>query len=119
MINVLFIHHTKSIGGAAISMIKTIEFLDRSKFKPVVLLLKRSELANVLEEKNIEYLITSEKFYIKYYSFFSHYEPGYKWYDIFNLIPKSFCWILSRFHFSKKILKDVDFDIIHLNSSVN
>ena len=69
IIKVLFIHHTKAIGGAAISMIKTIEFLDRSRFKPVVLLLKRSELANVLEEKNIEYLITSEKFYIKYYSF--------------------------------------------------
>lgn len=119
MIKILFIHHAKGIGGAPISMINIIKELDRSKFEPVVLLLKNSEVANLLKHENIPYITPRNKFYLNYYKYYSHSKAGYiKWYEIHRLLINSVCWILSRYIFSFIILKDLDFDIIHLNSSV-
>lgn len=117
-IDILFIHHTKAIGGAFISMIKLIEALDKRKYSSVVLLLKDPDGIELLKEKGIKFIVAPQKFYKKYYQFFPHYVPGMKWYNFLLLAIRSISWLLSRFYYSKKLLKDIDPDIIHLNSSV-
>ncbi len=116
---ILFIHHGVGVGGAPISMIKTIKYLDSEKYDAEVLLLKNSNLTNLLEKENIKYSIIDHPFYKNFYQFYPHIVPAYfKWYQIFKIFIFSFLWILSRYFFSKKVLSKFDADIIHLNSSV-
>lgn len=114
---ILFIHHTKAIGGASISMIKLIEALDKRKYSPIVLLLKGFDDIELLKEKGIKFIVAPQKFYKKYYQVFPHFVPGMKWHNLLLAI-RSISWLLSRFYYSKKLLKDIAPDIIHLNSSV-
>lgn len=116
---ILFIHHGVGIGGAPISMIKTIKHLDSEKYDAEVLLIKDSNLTTLLEKENIKYTIVDHPFYKNFYQFYPHIIPSYlKWYQIFKIFIFSYRWILSRYFFSKKILSKFDADIIHLNSSV-
>lgn len=114
---ILFIHHATGWGGATLSMIKAIERLDQSKFSVEVLLLKNSEISKILHAKGIKCHIAQNKFYKKYYNYFSHASGGHKWYHLFTLLVVSASWILSRFYFSRIELKNIECDIIHLNSS--
>ena len=119
MKNVLFIHHESGIGGSPINMINIIEYLDKSKFKAKVLLLKNSSLSKLLEEKNINYEIVNYWFYRRFYKYFYHIVPSYiKWYQLLDFIKCTLSWILSRYYFANKILENQKCDIIHLNSSV-
>lgn len=114
---ILFIHHATGWGGATLSMIKAIESLDKTRFSSKVLLLRDSDISKILQTRGIDYQIAKSKFYNKYYSYFSHASGGHKWYNIITLLLVSVSWILSRFYFSRIELKDIDCDIIHLNSS--
>jgi len=119
LIKILYVHHAAGWGGAPLNMINIINTLDRSKYEPFVLLLKDSEVKDKLKEYNIPFKIAESKFYKSFYSYFNFTIPGeIKWYQLYSLIRKSFSWILSRFYFSKKELDKINFDIIHLNSSV-
>ncbi|MDD4729489.1 MAG: glycosyltransferase family 4 protein [Dysgonamonadaceae bacterium] len=114
---ILFIHHATGWGGATLSMIKAIERLDQSKFSVEVLLIKNSDISKILHAKGIKYHIAKNEFYKKYYNYFSHASGGHKWYHLFTLLVVSASWILSRFYFSRIELKNIECDIIHLNSS--
>lgn len=114
---ILFIHHATGWGGATLSMIKAIESIDKSKYSVKVLLLRDSDISNILHSRGIEYVIPQNKFYQKYYNYFSHASGGHKWYQLLTLLLVSISWLLSRFYYSKITLKDIDCDIIHLNSS--
>jgi len=116
---ILFVHHATGIGGAPISMINTIKDLDSSKYEVEVLLINDSEVKYLLEKESISYKVVQNLFYKKYYTFFVHIVPyNVKWYEILKFISLSIKWILSRYYFSYKVLKDFDYDILHLNSSV-
>lgn len=116
---ILFVHHGVGIGGAPISMIKTINKIDKRKYLIKVLLLKDSNLTILLEENSIEYEVIDNFFYKKIYQFFPHIVPSnFKWFQIFSIFKYSIFWLLSRFIFSKIIFKTVDADIVHFNSIV-
>jgi glycosyltransferase involved in cell wall biosynthesis len=118
-IKVLFIHHAAGWGGAPKSMIQLINNLDKNKFDVEVLLLKSSNVANILKENGIRYSIAESIFYKKFYRFFAHSEAGYlRWYQVGKFIRLSILWILSRWYFAKNELTKFNVDIIHLNSSV-
>ena len=117
-IEILFIHHTKAIGGAAISMIKTIEHLDKCKYMPTVLLIKDSEVRMLLDEKGIRYIVAPQKFYRKYYHFFPHYVGSSNSCNLILLFIQGISWLLSRYYYSKRLLENINCDVIHLNSSV-
>lgn len=117
MTNILFINHATGWGGASLNMVNIINALDKSKFKAKVLLIKDSGVRKVLENNGIECLIAPTKFYKKYYQYFSHGSGGHKWYHIITLVLVSIGWLFSRFYFSKRVLRNIDCDIIHLNSS--
>lgn len=118
MKKILFIHHAASWGGAPINMINIIKSLDDSKFESRVLLLKDSVVAVHLAENNITFKVAESVFYRKYYQCFTYSDAGrIKWYDKLRYIKLSILWLLSRFFFAEKELKNHDFDIVHLNSS--
>ncbi len=119
MKKILFIHHTSGWGGSANSLIKLIEYLDKSEYETKVLLLKKSEIEERLLEKGIKYQIAASPFYRKYYQFFPHSEAGYlHWYNIIKFLKLSILWLLSRYYFSARELALHDFNIIHFNTSV-
>ncbi|RBW54259.1 hypothetical protein DS884_17550 [Tenacibaculum sp. E3R01] len=119
MKRILFIHHAAGWGGAPNSMIKLINSLDKNKFSCKVLLLKDSIVTEKLKENKIDYNIVSSVFYKKYYHYFTHSEADYiKWFNFYTFLKLTVFWFLSRYFFAKRELKDHEFDIVHLNSSV-
>lgn len=119
MKTILFIHHTSGWGGSSKCLISLILNIDKSKYKPIVLLLKDSIISKKLEESGIDYVIVKSKFYKKYYQFFPHSEAGYiKKYRVFSLFKHILLWVLSRFYYAEKELQNYKYDLIHLNSSV-
>ena len=115
----LFIHHATGWGGAPINMINIINSIDSRYYKVKVLLLKDSIVSSKLKENNIDYSIATSFFYRKMYTYYSHTEAGYtKWFQIYKLIALTFYWLANRFYFAANELKNHEFDIVHINSSV-
>jgi len=119
MIKILFIHHATGWGGAPINMINIINSLDKKKYHVKVLLIKDSVVSEKLREFDIEYALAKSFFYKKVYEYYSYSEGGYiKWFHIYSLFVKTISWLLSRYYFAAKELKNHECEIIHLNSSV-
>jgi len=121
MKKVLYIHHSSGWGGAPISMINTINSLDKSEYEVKVLLLKDSIVREKLLENKIPHFVATGKFYRKYYRYYTHIVPSIiPWYNIKKQLLHAISWLMSRYIFSEIILKGLnyDFDIVHLNSSV-
>jgi glycosyltransferase involved in cell wall biosynthesis len=118
-IKILFIHHGSGWGGAPISMMNTINKLDKSQFEPHVLLLKDSIVKDRLVENDIAYTVCDSFFYKKWYTYLTHSDAGYtesyKFYKHFKMFSS---WFLSKYIFAPRVLKRHVFDIVHLNSSV-
>ncbi|MBN8547151.1 MAG: glycosyltransferase family 4 protein [Ignavibacteria bacterium] len=116
---ILFIHHASGWGGAPINMINIIIALRFRGYVIEVLLLRNSDLVTYLKSQDISYKIVDHWFYKKFYRYFSHTVPGYtRWFNLPTLVHLSISWLLSRYIFAPQILRQVDHDIIHLNSSV-
>jgi glycosyltransferase involved in cell wall biosynthesis len=119
MKKILFIHHSASWGGAPINLLRNIKALDRQKFEPIVLLLKNSIIAEKLAENGIPFTVAKSKFYRKYYQFLTHSEAGYiKWYQIGRFVKLCLFWLFSHYIFAIKELRNIECDIIQVNSSV-
>ena len=116
---ILFIHHAVGWGGAPINMLNIINSLDKSKYDIEVLLLKDSVVSEKFIGHNIKVKIARSSFYKKYYKYFTHSEAGHvKWFQVYKLIYLSILWMLSHYYFAERELKEFNYDIIHLNSSV-
>lgn len=119
MKKILFVHHTSGWGGPTNSLIQLISDLDKTKYIPEVLFIKNSELVDRFIRSGIKSKVAESYFFKHFYQFFPHSEAGYlKWYQLFSFIKLSLFWCLSRFIFAKRELKNHEFDIVHLNSSV-
>lgn len=119
MKKILFIHHATGWTGAAINMINIINGLDRTKYITNVLLLRDSIVSKMLTENNIQYTIAKSAFYKKYYSYFIHSDASnLKWFRLDIVLKQTLSWILSRFYYASCELKRLEYDIVHLNSSV-
>jgi glycosyltransferase involved in cell wall biosynthesis len=116
-LKLLFINHATGWGGASINMVNIIEGLDKTKYEAKVLLIRDSNVGAILKCKGIEYVVASSWFYKKHYQYFSHGSGGHKWYHFLTLGIVTFSWLLSRFYFSAQVLKNLDCDLIHINSS--
>ena len=118
-IKILYIHHAAGWGGAPINMINIIKNLDQAKFEPHVLLLKDSVVKDRLKDLNINYTVCNLYFYKNLYTYFSHSDAGQiKPYQFIKLFKCFFSWFLSKYYFAPKVLKNYNFDIVQLNSSV-
>lgn len=114
---ILYVHHSVGIGGAPKSLIEIIKSLPASEFEAEVLLLKRSDVCDLLDVESIKYTVADHWFYRRWYLPYAHIEVG--WVKVFNplkLFYFSVSWLISRFVGANLILKNHDADIIHLNS---
>lgn len=119
MKRILYIHHTAGWGGSANSLVNLISSLNPQKYSVEVLLLKKSDIAEKLEEHRIKYRVASSAFYKRFYVFFPHSEAGYvHWYQVFQFFKLLISWLLSRYYFASKELARHEFSIAHLNTSV-
>lgn len=119
MKRILFIHHASGWGGAAINMINIINSLDKTEYSIEVLLLKDSIVSEKLRDHNIKYRVASSWFYRKFYIYYNHTLPGFiEWYRLKSQLICWLSWLLSHYIFARIELKRMDYDIVHLNSSV-
>ena len=118
-LKILFVHHANSLGGAPLSMVKTIQNLNPTLYSVEVLLFKDSPVKSLLDREGIRNSVISHKFYKNYYNYFTHIEPYYiRWYQIHTMVKHVLIWLLSRYFFSYIVLGKYDYDIVHFNSSV-
>src|SRR5689334_13671403 len=57
MINVLYLHSQSEMSGAEFSLLDTLNFLDRARFSPLVILPARGRLSSALDQKAVPYRI--------------------------------------------------------------
>lgn len=111
---ILYVHHGWGIGGAPLSLLYTIQNLDRKRYEPKVVFLYDSDVIQLFRESKIDYIVCP-----KYHSYFAHNEKGYiKYYEIFKLIKVIAHWLLTAFFYAPEILRQERPDILHLNSGV-
>lgn len=116
---ILFIHHGIGIGGASLSLINMILAIDKNKFDVSVLLIKKSRFEELLIKHQIKYSIAESLFYQKIYRYFVHSEVRVvPYYRIDILFSQLFSFVLSKYYFASRELNKIDFDVVHLNSSV-
>ncbi|MFH1461709.1 MAG: glycosyltransferase family 4 protein [bacterium] len=109
---ILYIHHGKGLGGAPLSLLYLIQNLDKDKFEPVVLFLHDSEAVELYRSKNINIagIVGLNDFpHTKIY-----------WFKFYNLVP-FFRSVLdslkTRYFVAKKWIKQINPDLVHLNTS--
>lgn len=119
MKKILFIHHAAGWGGGSINLIENIKGLDKQKYNATVLLIKDSIVSIKLKENDIDFIVANSFFYKKIYKYFTHSEAGYlKWHQVFSFLKHGILWLLSKYYFAKKELRNIDYDIVQVNSSV-
>lgn len=110
---ILFVHHALAKGGAAISLATLIRYLDRSRFKPIVLNCRCDPLVRELYEKEDAEVVDIP------ISYFPHTSLG-EW----SLGKKGHLLKMLKFLFGlsarrrkiEKLADEVHADIVHLNS---
>lgn len=118
-IRILYVHHAAGWGGAIINLVNIIQNLDHNKYDIKVLLIKNSIVTEKLAARNISWMLCESWFYKKFYKYYIHTIPNRL--SIFNLrrqLRMVLSWLGSRYIFAAKELNNLDFDVIHLNSSV-
>ena len=116
-IKILFIHHGTGIGGASICLKELILSLNDS-VDPMVLCLKNSDAVSFFENSGIKTNVLDSFFYRKIYTFWPHIEgTTFSITSIISLPRYVISYILNVLFFSKKTLKDYNFDILYLNTT--
>lgn len=111
MIRVLYIHHGGGIGGAPLSLLYLIQQLDRNRYDPVVVTLRDGPVVSLYQENDIETHVASGILE------FSH--TALEWYggqDLWRL-PGRLLSIGPAIYRTEKIVRELQPDIVHLNSS--
>jgi len=109
---ILFVHHFPGMGGAPLSLLYTIEKLDRALYHPVVLFLaNQGDAIDLYRRKNIE-IYTAPQI-----GFFPHGDNG--WLKVKNIpeIIRRIFDIKQSVSLSIEILKEIKPDIVHINTS--
>jgi glycosyltransferase involved in cell wall biosynthesis len=111
VINILYVHHGKGIGGAPLSLLYLIRGLDKARFKPTVLCIHESEAAELFRQEGIETIV------LKNVKDFSHTNVlWYPWWQLPKIIAR-LAHLPSAIARAEAFLATRRFDIVHLNSS--
>ncbi len=109
---ILYIHHGKGLGGAPLSLLYLVKNLDKTLYDPVVLFLHDSPVIKLFKDYNIATIGP-----VNLYDFPHTKIWSFSWYHIkpfFRAIKDTFKTIFSV---APTIFKDINPDIIHLNTS--
>lgn len=112
---ILFIHHGSGIGGAPISLLNLIKNLDKDRFQFKVVFFLDGDICKSYKKAKIDYEV-----YPVSREYFCHHSKGmipfYAFYKYLKIIFVFFK--ISLFDAPKYLKKNMDFDIVHLNSDV-
>lgn len=109
--SILYVHHGKGIGGAPLSLLYLIRWLDRARYRPVVLCIHESEAAELFRHDGIE-TIVDESLHD-----FSHTNVlWYPWWQLPKLLLRTFQFPLTYLR-ARRMLRAGSFDAVHLNTS--
>lgn len=111
---ILYVQHTAAIGGATISLLDLLEYLDKSTYLPLVLFLQEGPAVSLFREKGIETFVEPR------ISYYPHGEGAY--FPVRSLRP----WIqvTQLFQLWPSACRARDFiqthpvDLVHINTSV-
>lgn len=108
---ILYVHHGKGLGGAPISLLTLIKGLDLNKYQPLVIFLYDSAAMKLFQDSGIEVYGPINL------SDFSHTEVyWFRWYHVHHA-AKALFQSTKSFFVARRILRDINPDLIHLNTS--
>lgn len=115
---ILFINHTKSYGGAFISLFNLLQEL-RKDFEITVLSLHENSQSNeVLKESGFDVVIPNSKYYKHIYKIFVHSKANTRnWYSHLMKIMSYFFSLMNMKYFAEKELERFEVDLVYLNST--
>ena len=105
MKTVLYIYHTSSIGGGSYCLLNILKTVDRSYIRPVVLLKDKGPLADEIKALDIPVYFLSTLSTVPY--------------NVSTFTPrkvKNAIRLISSFRMYKAILKEVNPDIVYVNT---
>lgn len=108
MKNILYIHHSGGLGGAPRSLAFLIEKLDKSKYNPIVLMIKDGPARELFEKAGACVIVDS-----RLGSFHGTTVSGMS----LKLFIRNLLYIIPTLYFGKKIIKQAKPDLIHLNTT--
>ena len=108
---ILYIHHSRGLGGALVSLVSLVQRLDQSKYRPVVACLYNSEVVPYLRKHGIEVQVCEGL------SVFQHSTAG--WFRLYNPLG---VWYVARELLSflpsawrtKRLVHEQRADLVHL-----
>ncbi len=111
MRRILYIHHGGEIGGAPLSLLYLLRYLDRSRYEPVVVALKPGPVVDLYRTEGIEVIIETG------ISDFSH--TTLEWYGGRNLwrLPGKVATFWPSVQRTREVIRRLKPDLVHLNSS--
>lgn len=114
-IKVLYVHHGYGIGGAPISLINLIKYLDQDNYELKVLCLQNSNVVGLFRQSGIDVEI-----YPSNVNWFVHNKSGsYSLLHFYKYLQVYRSWKRVAYFEAKKYFEKSDkYDIIHLNSHV-
>lgn len=108
VIKILYIHHAGGIGGAPRSLSFLINDLDKNIYEPIVLMVEDGPARKIFEEAGAKVLVDT-----RLGAFHGSTVSGMS----FKLFLKNVLYALPSYVLAKKIIKKINPNIIHLNSS--
>ena len=105
---ILYFHHSGNLGGAPKSLSLLIKQIDQKKYDPILVMLKDGPGRKLFDNLNIPVIIEPK---LKVFS--GSEMTGMNW----KIFVKNMLGIIPTYLRTKKILKNIKPDIIHLNST--
>ena len=112
---ILYIHHSRGLGGALVSLVGLVQRLDHSKYRPVVVCLYNSEVVPYLRAHGIEVQVCEGLSVFQHTTagWFRLYSPLGVWYvarELLDFLPSA--WR------TKHLVHEQRADLVHLNSLI-
>jgi glycosyltransferase involved in cell wall biosynthesis len=106
---ILYIHHGTGIGGAPNSLMLLIKYLNKDKFFPVILLINEGPVRSFFESNGIQVLLFTKRMY------------PFHGTTVSGMTIKRFVKSIVQYTLTLirayRILKKIDYDILHLNTT--
>lgn len=112
MNKILFVHHGKGLGGAALSLLYLIQGLDKTRYHPIVLFLQHSDIVQMYQDAGIDTLGPLNIMDVPHTKIW-----WLRWYHLHTLLRVFYDTIKTIYFVAPAILKKYQPDIIHLNTS--
>ncbi len=109
---VLFVHHGTGMGGAPQLLLRILQHIDTNKYVPIVWCIRRSSASELFEEHGISVI------YDENVIPFLHISDGFYGFGRPHRVLKMLWGQIRSYHAATRIFKNIQPDIIHINSVV-